>query len=465
MTAHSPSPTRECLEDTSLVDLPWDIQARIVPLLEHRDLTSLCLVHSTWVDAARSGIFRTLDTVRRGNDTLRKLVEHPSLLDDVQRHVRRVRSSLTPPTSRPERAQKQTLSLAASLALDASSLDAWLQERDELLARLVDRLQSLRVATVKLHYDSPYSTAFVNRALDRMTLTRFPAALAGKDRISCLKVDFGIFHRPNHLRQALQYPSRFLEILAETKYPCLTHLSFNKLALLDAHPRDHVSAMSGPPDATDLPASLGAFLRSLPALRHIQLDDVEASVASGNLALPRSIESLEVLDDNRFYHVRDVFALAQTLPALKHLRIMARGPAFEPAVGEELPSLRNVTVLVLKSATGADKQICASIDTLCRAMGAPALRTLSLPADFVNPLDLFNPLRLILRALQRNRRTPALERITMAFHGALRPTPLQQERWPEVQRQFKEGLGIELAFDYGETLSAWRFASAFRRLE
>ena len=374
-----------------------------------------------------------------------------------------MRFSLTPPTSRPEGAPKQTLSLAASLALDASSLDKWLEERDGLFARLVDRLESLRVVTVMLHYDSPYSTAYVKRALDRMTLTRFPAALATKDTISCLKVDFGIFHRPNHLRQALQSPSRFLEILTEAQHPCLTHLSLHKLAFIDAHPRDHISAMSGPPDDKDFPAPLGDFLQSLPALRHIQLDNVEASIAAGNLMLPRSIESLEMLDDNRFYHVRDVFALAATLPALKHLRFMAHRPAFEPALGEELPTLRNVTVLVLESATGTDKQICASIDTLCRAMDAPILRTLSLPADFVSPLDLFNPLRRILRALQRNRRTPALEKIAMAFHGRLRPTPLQQERWPEVQRQFREGLGVELAFDYGENLPAWRFASAFRK--
>ena len=432
----------------SLTATPHDVLLRIVALLDVASCKSLALCHPNFVEACRIRIHRTVDTSGVSGAALERLTSEP-VLAVVAANVRRLRASFN------WRHLEKRNHLPS-----AAEVDVFLLQRDELLAKLLTAASSLRVLTVELFFESPYSTSYVDSQLDRLSLTRFVTSLAQFRNLWTLKIDFALPQLASHFEHALAFPLLFMQQCAPNSFAQVKHLSIANVPL---HTRQSQNLDS------EIRSTFSQWIGTFTNLRYLQLDGVICRTTELVSMLPGSLEGLEVIQANRSNNVIEIFtALELSKLRLRYMRIVAFRECWEMpstvAAVEEAHRpivLQDLEILILGNASRAgpaDNACARAVNQAFQRVTAPKLAKLVLPPDHK---ALPCQIRPLIGSMRGGNAFPSLERIRMPCHQSY----VQVDRRKDLQELCRASLGAE--FEVGELheKEAWTFASAFARLE
>lgn len=416
----------------TLITASHDVLLRIVAELDSASLRALCLTHTSLVEACQNRLFRTIDTFGTSSDAL-SVLTRGSTLAKIGECTRRIRFHYS----------WRVLELNRRLA-SAAEVDVWLLQHDELFRDLLVGAQVLKVATVVLWAESPYSTAYVNSTLDRLSLTRLASTLAKQTSLTCLKVDFQMARSPARPEQAVRYPVLLMHLLSGRNLDNVEHLSVASLT-------------------TSLTPSLVVnWLASFKNLRFLQFDNVAFGSAPDlvNL-LPGGLEALEVIDSQLHFDASHLLGtLCQQQVPLKTLRLVALPGCWKVTTASERLLAECVSSLELLVVGNASERpyrgagLEEDLGKLLSALRAPQLSAIMLEDG------VFRDARSMMRAASSNSRCPALRAI---YHGVRKGDQAEEEH-EQLLRDLRAEYGPKYSFEAVDAKQPWTFAAAFARL-
>lgn len=332
--------------------MPSDIKLHIVEMLERiQDVLMLCMTHSSMVHACQSRMFRTIEVCKSTNAQLSARLSDGALAR-IQHHVLRLRLNYS-----------YVDSSSVPTALKAATMDAFLTSRDILFAQLVQSLSQLRAITIVLHQFAPFSTAVVESKLDRSSLIRL-AQLLRLETLKIVHITFG--YTSSATSDQRIWSGAILKcFVSNLSLSGITHLAMANLHLVGSDDRIEQQRRL-----------LHSLFATLVHLEGLVLDNVDLPTTFLVQNLPKSLRSLEILDDGRHYDASNLLQqLSTSQHPLHHLRIAAFDRTFDSTDTEEivLPHLRSLILQQLSSMSSSVSRWIGNVNRLMLRLRAVQL--------------------------------------------------------------------------------------------